>query len=105
MDLQEAVTNFVQACQDRHQAWVKESMGKDYKDTTVFRSKIGKRWTKIICCQNGSETGSVHAFIDTNGDAYKPASWQAPAKHVRGNLFKHEHGNMLDSYGNLSWIR
>jgi hypothetical protein len=31
--------------------------------------------------------GSVHAFIDRySGDVYKPASWKAPAKHVRYNL-------------------
>lgn len=36
----------------------------------------------------GGDSGtSVHAFIDRySGDVYKPASWKAPAKHVRYNL-------------------
>ena len=35
----------------------------------------------------GDSGASVHAFIDRySGDVYKPASWKAPAKHVRYNL-------------------
>ena len=31
--------------------------------------------------------GGVHAFIDKKtGEVYKPASWRAPAKHVRYDL-------------------
>ena len=105
MDFQEAVNNFAQACTDRHQEWCDKHMGEDYENKTVYRVKQGKRWTKILYCTNGSESGSVHSFIDTNGDVYKPASWQAPAKHVRGNIFKHNHADMLDDYGHLGWIR
>jgi hypothetical protein len=35
----------------------------------------------------GSYEGSVHAFIHRqSGAVYKPATWKAPAKHVRYNL-------------------
>ena len=35
----------------------------------------------------GSYEGSVHAFVHRqSGAVYKPASWKAPAKHVRYNL-------------------
>ncbi len=44
--------------------------------------KYGKKYIKVI--QDGS---SVHAFIDKNtGEVFKPASWRAPAKHVRYDL-------------------
>lgn len=33
-----------------------------------------------------TRAGSVHAFIDANGNVYKPAGWKAPAKHVRYSL-------------------
>ena len=34
--------------------------------------------------QHDPECTTVHSFIDRNtGDVYKPASWKAPAKHVR----------------------
>lgn len=45
----------------------------------------GKRYIKIVAEQQCHK--SVHAFIDkSNGDIYKPASWNAPAKGVRYNL-------------------
>jgi hypothetical protein len=41
----------------------------------------GKKYAKV------QTNGSVYAFIDADGNIYKPASWSAPAKHVRGNIF------------------
>ena len=42
----------------------------------------GKRYIKL------TRNGSVVAFIDkTNGDVLKAASWKAPAKGARGNIF------------------
>ena len=44
--------------------------------------KFGRRFVKVI------RGRSVYAFIELgSGDIYKPASWRAPAKHVRGNIF------------------
>lgn len=45
----------------------------------------GTKYYKLIMRDNGST--SVHAFISKqSGAVYKPASWKAPAKHVRYNL-------------------
>ena len=62
-----------------------------------FKVKTGKKFYKIV--QMEFETwekskyygqyrdGSVHAFVDKKtGQVYKPASWAAPAKHVRYDL-------------------
>lgn len=40
---------------------------------------------------------TVHAFVDkVTGDVYKPATWRAPAKHVRFNLLNDEsYNNMI----------
>ena len=59
-----------------------------------FKVKTGKKFYKIVqmnfdTFQNRNEyrEGSVHAFVDKKtGQVYKPASWQAPAKHVRYDL-------------------
>ena len=59
-----------------------------------FKVKTGKKYYKIVqmefdTFQNRNEyrAGSVHAFVDKKtGQVYKPASWQAPAKHVRFDL-------------------
>ncbi len=46
--------------------------------------KIIERCTRVNSLGGGT---SVHAFIDRqSGAVYKPASWKAPAKHVRYNL-------------------
>ena len=71
---------------------------KEIEDGTakLMRFKIyeGRKYYKIVqqdydTFQNRNEyrDGSVHAFVDKKtGDVYKPASWKAPAKHVRYNL-------------------
>lgn len=39
------------------------------------------------------DSGSVFAFVDlSNGDILKPASWQKPAKHARGNIYSPTNG-------------
>lgn len=50
-----------------------------------FEVVKGTKYYKLIMRQ-GTGT-SVHAFISRQtGAVYKPASWRAPAKHVRYNL-------------------
>ena len=59
-----------------------------------FKVMNGKRYYKVIQQdydtfqdRNEYRDGSVHAFIDKNtGEVYKPASWRAPAKHVRYDM-------------------
>lgn len=51
----------------------------------------GKRYIKIVHIVEGSR--SAWAFIDKEtGDVLKPASWRAPAKHARGNIFDEWNG-------------
>ena len=54
----------------------------DYK----FYIESGRKYHKIIM-ETGCGSRSVHAFVDKKtGEVYKPASFKAPAKHVRFNL-------------------
>ena len=51
-----------------------------------FIQEGGRKYHKIAM-ETESQSRSVHAFIDKKtGDVYKPASFKAPAKHVRFNL-------------------
>lgn len=56
----------------------------------TFEVKRGTKYYKLIQVTNANETRpsrSVHAFISRQtGAVYKPASWQAPAAHVRYQL-------------------
>ncbi len=46
----------------------------------------GRKYHKLIM-ETGGNSRSVHAFVDKKtGDVYKPASFKAPAKHIRFNL-------------------
>lgn len=46
----------------------------------------GRKYYKIVMVSNQR---SVHAFVDkVTGDLYKAATWAAPAKGIRFNLFR-----------------
>ena len=65
-----------------------------YKSDFNVEIKKGRKYYKIIT------DNSVHAFVDVNnGDVYKPASWNKPAKHVRYNLLT----NPQDCFNKVSW--
>ena len=79
-----------------------------------FVVKTGKRYYKIV--QQEFETwekskyygqyrdGSVHAFVDKKtGQVYKPASWAAPAKHVRYDLRIIREREFLLNSNNTDW--
>jgi len=59
----------------------------------------GTRYIKIS--RIGPKVNSVWAFVDrTNGNVLKPATWRAPAKHARGNIFDANGGMAsMSSYG------
>ena len=80
-----------------------------------FDYQVGKKYIKVFNLQYqeandyygrkaGYRQGSVTAFIDKNtGEVYKPASWKAPAKHVRFNLLIIAERNYLLNPNNCDW--
>ena len=79
-----------------------------------FKVYSGKRYYKIV--QQEFETwegskyyqqyrdGSVHCFVDKEtGDVYKPASWAAPAKHIRFSFQNEEDLRFLLNPDNVGW--
>ncbi len=66
--------------------------GEYYSDYTPLKIKKGSKFMKIM------DSRTVWAFVSMfdgyhmgvpvkKGDLMKPASWRAPAKHSRGNIF------------------
>jgi hypothetical protein len=55
----------------------------------VYSVEMGKRYAKVISTTYGGKgQRSAFAFVDLQtGDIYKPASWSAPAKGSRGNIY------------------
>ena len=80
-----------------------------------FDYTVGKKFIKVFFLQYeeaneyygrkaGYRAGSVTAFIDKNtGEVYKPASWKAPAKHVRFDLRIIAERNYLLNPENCDW--
>ena len=80
-----------------------------------FDYKTGKKFHKVFFLEYqdaneyynrpaGYRAGSVHAFIDKQtGEVYKPASWKAPAKHIRFDLRLIKDREFLFNWKNLSW--
>ena len=76
-----------------------------------FEIREGKKYYKVVqveydTFQNRNEyrDSSVHAFVDKNtGDVYKPASWKAPAKHVRYSFCDMKDFRMLLDLRQLDW--
>jgi hypothetical protein len=49
--------------------------------------KVGRRYIKVV------RDTSVFCFVDTHtGNVLKAASWNAPAKHARGNIYDDDYG-------------
>lgn len=48
----------------------------------------GRKFIRLVYVDGCGCGPSAYCFIDsTNGDILKSASWKAPAKHARGNIF------------------
>ncbi len=90
-DFDTALASFVEGCQiltDRHFAG-------HYPNVTPTKLSIdprGRKYVRIVA-KDGSGSRSVHCFVNRqNGDVLKAASWKAPAKHARGNIFDASNG-------------
>ena len=79
-----------------------------------FKVKTGKKYYKIVQQEfetwekskyfNQYRDASVHAFVDKKtGQVFKPASWAAPAKHVRYDLRIIREREFLFNPDNTTW--
>jgi hypothetical protein len=79
-----------------------QELNKD-NDQVGFEFEFGSKYIRIVCISYGSR--SAYGFINkTNGDFLKSASWNAPAKHPRGNLFNKETWTNAGPYS-FSYLR
>ena len=78
-----------------------ELAGRPAPEYKFYIQEGGRKYHKIVMeYENGSK--SVHAFVDKKtGEVYKPASFKAPAKHVRYDLCLISHREWL--FKNADW--
>lgn len=92
-DIKKAVETFVKGLDKVMKDWYKKM---DYKNLELPTHEVSKggRYYKVWRLDGPSK--SIVAFIDTKedflGSIYKPASYRAPAKGIRGNVFSPQSG-------------
>ena len=101
-----------------HHSYYKEELNAIENGTAnlyKFDYQVGKKYIKVFNLQYseacdyynrpaGYRAGSVTAFIDKQtGQVYKPASWKAPAKHVRYDLRLIKDREFLHNPKNVDW--
>ena len=101
-----------------HHSYYKEQLDAIENGTAnlyKFDYQVGKKYIKVFNLQYqescdyynrpaGYRAGSVTAFIDKQtGQVYKPASWKAPAKHVRYDLRLIKDREFLHNSKNVDW--
>ena len=87
----EALFSFIRGCQYIHS----NHMRRHYPNVAadVISERPGKKYVRIVRARVDGTGSSVHCFVDmTNGDVLMAASWRAPAKHARGNIFDEHNG-------------
>jgi hypothetical protein len=82
---------------------INEKYKTNYPNLTVpcLVTAPGKKFVKIVCKNHPDDrSGSAWAFIElSTGNILKAASWAAPAKHARGNVYQPETWASVTSYG------
>ena len=92
------IVAFVAGCKRIHFDYMEKHFQSIKADDFSFT--MGRRYIRVVRAGYGGDR-SVHCFVDRkNGDVLKAASWKAPAKHARGNIFdKHNGLGSMGHYG------
>ena len=102
-DFDKKFDEFLEECQKI----VDEGM-RNYSWETELTAKKGSKYIKILSQDIGKNVNSPHnntpsrvwGFVDrSNGDILKPANWNRPAKHNRGNIFDEDPLLFIGQYG------
>ncbi len=87
-----------------------DSNGYTFAVPVIEIAKGGRKYIKLLRAENDPDTGerraysaSVHSFVEVaTGDIFKPASFSAPAKHARGNIYR---GNGTEALTDSASVR
>lgn len=104
-EIKAGIESFLALVEER-EAVYKENF--EYMMPSVYTVEEGIKNLKVISAYDGGKgQRSVFAFIEkATGDIYKPATWKAAAKHVRGNVLVSNGGTALSGgFGSMPSIR
>jgi len=93
-------------CQNIVDRYYLNSYGGRLESPQLVAEQLNKRvriWAtrREVIREGGEDRGSCWAFVDLEtGDIFKPATWRAPAKHARGNIFDEGRGlTQISAFG------
>lgn len=103
------ISPFIHALENRLNEY-KTKMGYTYFDSYSVFATEGPKFFKVYKAENQSGKQfqrNIVCFIDkTTGDIFKPASFNAPAKHARGNVLSPQNGmEAITSEGYVIYLR
>ena len=99
---EEALVNYVETVQGVYNDHYAKRLSNLVPD--LIQVEGGRKYIKVSHTHDGGNgQKAVHSFINSeNGDILKPASWRAPAKHARGNIFSKIN---LSESGHVPYLR
>jgi hypothetical protein len=89
-DFNSALNAFVKDCQSK--------VDSEFTFKKVLSIQKGSRFVKLV--SNDNSQRSAWAFVEiATGDVFKVASWNAPAKHARANIYDKNTWKNVGAYG------
>ena len=89
-DFETKLASFVEGVNELYNEYMDARFPNNPRETIEIGG--GRKYIKLVKVSEG-RVRSVYCFVDsTNGDVLKAASFKAPAKHARGNIFNDDNG-------------
>lgn len=110
LDNNNMITDFTTKLAERLNEY-KDASGLTYFGHYEVVTKVGPKYTKVLRVEVGHDGAKNHsaivAFVNNNtGDIFKPASFNTPAKHARGNVHSDQNGmEAIDPMGFVHYLK
>ena len=100
-EIQKLSTDYVEKSSPSLNALAREKGFKHgYYEISLDRITGRTKYARIVKTTRPGTSRSVHCFVNLeNGDILKAASWKAPARHARGNIFDSDRLKAVGAYG------
>lgn len=104
------INNFAAALAQRLNDY-KNRMGYTYFKEYITETQTGRKFAKVFAVEvyhdNSHNHRRIVAFVDIQtGDIFKPAGFNAPAKHARGNVNSPTFGmEAINDNGHVHYLR
>ena len=113
-ELEAKIDELLIAADEKSAAWWKQN-GFTFSPPPTHIAEISRKWIKILVVEHQHDgtkrNGSVYGFVCAEdgstktlgtlkrGDIHKAATYKAPAKHARGNVFAANFRDCLTAHG------